>query len=621
MKPTKTCHSGRVRTKDEGAILVVVLMVMVALLGLGMTGLFLTSGSIQMNANINLRNQALVVAEAGIEHARGILNNRTAGWIPPIPSLLAGSIPSADEIPNQPDDCQGRARGAILIDQISPSCTATPTPANCLLRAVPYPSVGRSSDLPSSAGSTVSTSMGTYTVYLRQDQADCRMGNYTCDFAPSSGVDGGIGGSGGTVGAATCTVPANIPTPNGSVVVRSEGIASDGRTKVVLEVTMTLATGGARATNSPMAALCATGAAGCDDGASVQTGIVVNSTASQAPPTSSSGGTAGGAAGGGGSTVPVTGSMGGAAGTGGATGGGGATGTGGSTSGQCGSSTCTPSQTCCAGVCQNTTSDPNNCGACNARCGGGLTCVGSTCQVPCFNYAISAVGACPTAGGCITINGGTLVDSYDHLLGPYGAGNIGTAKAAMACTLGNVGCPNNCHSGCITGGVDYGQISPYDVNTLPAPPYTPNGTGMTIPPDQTISPADPTVAVYINHIDLNGGTLTLKSGLYVIGGMNLNGGGTLYIDDTNGPVRLWTLNSLSPNCPVIVKSGNPASFWLIYNGTGQINNNSNNSFTGILFAPGAGINLNYAVNGAVIGAGVTMNGGLVVHYDTNLRCL
>jgi hypothetical protein len=70
-----------------------------------------------------------------------------------------------------------------------------------------------------------------------------------------------------------------------------------------------------------------------------------------------------------------------------------------------------------------------------------------------------------------------------------------------------------------------------------------------------------------------------------------------------------------------VKSGNPASFWLIYNGTGQINNNSNNSFTGILFAPGAGINLNYAVNGAVIGAGVTMNGGLVVHYDTNLRCL
>jgi hypothetical protein len=126
MKPTKTGRSRQTRKGDEGAVLMVVLMVMVALLGLGMTGLFLTSGSIQMNANINLRNQALVVAEVGIERARGILNNRTTGWVPPIPSLLAGSTPSADDIPSQPGDCQGLARGAIMVDQIPPSCTATP---------------------------------------------------------------------------------------------------------------------------------------------------------------------------------------------------------------------------------------------------------------------------------------------------------------------------------------------------------------------------------------------------------------------------------------------------------------------------------------------------------------
>jgi len=78
---------------DVGAVLLVVLIVMVALLGLGMTGLFLTSSSIQMNTNINLRNQAIVVAEAGLERARGILNDRNS--TPALPALLAGSNPGA----------------------------------------------------------------------------------------------------------------------------------------------------------------------------------------------------------------------------------------------------------------------------------------------------------------------------------------------------------------------------------------------------------------------------------------------------------------------------------------------------------------------------------------------
>ena len=55
-------NAGRRRSdSDRGAILMVVLIVMIALLGLGMTGLFLTSGSIQMNTNINLRNQEITV--------------------------------------------------------------------------------------------------------------------------------------------------------------------------------------------------------------------------------------------------------------------------------------------------------------------------------------------------------------------------------------------------------------------------------------------------------------------------------------------------------------------------------------------------------------------------------
>ena len=340
MKPLVDILYRHRKAADKGAILMVVLIVMVALLGLGMTGLFLTSGSIQMNTNINLRNQALVVAEAGVERARGILNNRSAGWVPPVPSLLAGSVPASDEIPANPADCEGSVRGAILIDQITPSCATTPTPAPCILKGVDYPSVNRSSDLPTSAGNVARTTMGQYTVYIRQDQADCRMGNYTCDYArENAGVDAGIGGGGGTTGLTTCTVPGNIPAPNGSIVIRSEGVASDGRTRVVLEVTMSPGQGGVQVQNSPMSALCSAGASGCDDNTSVQNGIVVNSPAPEKPPVSSGGAPSAGGAGGagGGTTVPVTGNSGGASGaggtgTGGVTGTGGATGTGGSSS-------------------------------------------------------------------------------------------------------------------------------------------------------------------------------------------------------------------------------------------------------------------------------------------------
>jgi hypothetical protein len=185
--------------------------------------------------------------------------------------------------------------------------------------------------------------MGSYTVYIRQDLADCRMGNYTCDFSPqAAGIDAGPSGSGGTTGLTTCTVPANLPAPNGSVVIRSEGVASDGRTRVVLEVTMVPSQGGAQTRNSPMSALCAAGAAGCDDNTSVRNGIVVNSGAPEQPPNaggapgSGGAGGAGGALGAGGSGVPPLGGAGGS--TGGGMGGGlGGSGTGGSGTG--GSST------------------------------------------------------------------------------------------------------------------------------------------------------------------------------------------------------------------------------------------------------------------------------------------
>lgn len=310
------------RNGDRGAVLMVVLIVMVALLGLGMTGLFLTSGSIQMNANINMRNQALVVAEAGIERAQAILNNPLT--TPNLPALLAPAVtnPLFDEPIQNSNQCQGERRGAVLRDGANP------------LFDISYSPVNRTGDLPAAGGTSgglavLNASMGKYTVYLRQDTRDCRMGNYTCDLAPS--MDAGVE-------ACATPPPVGVP-PNGVVVVRSEGVASDGRTRVVLEVTMSPSHGMSLGPGNPLAALCASGANGCDDNASVQSGIVVTSPGPSVGGTSGSGaGGVGGAGGAGGVSTGTTGALPGVGGSGGggatgtSTGGTGGGGSGGSTS-------------------------------------------------------------------------------------------------------------------------------------------------------------------------------------------------------------------------------------------------------------------------------------------------
>lgn len=317
------------RNADRGAVLMVVLIVMVALLGLGMTGLFLTSGSIQMNSNINMRNQALVVAEAGIERAQAILNNPFVA--PNLPALLAPTVSNpADEPIQNANQCQGERRGAVLREAGMP------------LVDIVYQPVSRTSDLPAAGGTSgaaavLAASMGRYTVYVRQDTRDCRMGNYACDLSPS--MDAGI---------EVCTTPPPVGVPpNGVVVVRSEGVASDGKTRVVLEVTMSPSLGMSMGPGNPLAALCASGANGCDDNASVQSGIVVTSGGPSLGGASGSG--AGGIGGGGGGAGGIGGAVGGSTGVmpgaGGAGGGGvsGMPGAGGAGGGGAGGSTgCVP---------------------------------------------------------------------------------------------------------------------------------------------------------------------------------------------------------------------------------------------------------------------------------------
>jgi hypothetical protein len=233
------------RDGQAGAVLVIVMLAMIGLLGIGLTGVFLTGGNVQMAANTNLRNQALYVAEAGLERARDILNGPSQV---DFPAMLGGAGHVAylhDEIPNSLDSRgQPVGRGAIMRDA-----------AGVPLYKVSYPtSVSRTEPIPGdNPHGAPNAFMGSYTVYVRNDTAECRMGKYV--------VDG--------------------PAVNGNqmVVVRSEGTGFDNRTLVVLEVVLGPKGGagtGQTGAGGVSQVLCNSGKNACDDNNSVINNIVVN---------------------------------------------------------------------------------------------------------------------------------------------------------------------------------------------------------------------------------------------------------------------------------------------------------------------------------------------------------
>jgi hypothetical protein len=247
--------------------------------------------------------------------------------------------------------------------------------------------------------------------------------------------------------------------------------------------------------------------------------------------------------------------------------------------------------------------------------------------LPCFAYAIDAAATCSKrppspidSSGCITINASTYVDAYSHSLGPYGGGNKDDGDVAMRCNDRshdtNNTCVDNCGSACISGSVHY--LIDLHYAAIAEPPSVPNSTQVNVNSGQSVT-LDPAggVAFYDTIAVNSGGTLTLKTGSFVVRNLLLNSGGTFKI---NGTVRLWVRNPPSPSTSVTISSNNPRDFWLIYNGTGTINNNSTSKFYGVLYAPAAKVNLNYEVFGAVVAGGITLNSGAKVHYDTDLTC-
>jgi hypothetical protein len=226
IRSCRSCRGG-----DTGAVLLLMMMLILGLLGLGVTALWLTSGNLQVQANNNLRAQALKVAEAGVERARAALN---AGVNVDI--MLAGQNAGIDDVPTALD-ASGRPTGvgAVFVDGATALWNVSFPPA----------SFGRTGG---TAEAPVAATMGTYSVWIRNDTAECRAGRYTSDG-------------------------------NGTVLIRSRGVAADNLTTVVLEVALGATpaipgTPGVAAGQPPV--LCVSGKNACDDNSSTVSGVVAN---------------------------------------------------------------------------------------------------------------------------------------------------------------------------------------------------------------------------------------------------------------------------------------------------------------------------------------------------------
>ncbi len=228
--------SGR-RSSETGAVLLIVMLVMIGLLGLGVTALWLTTGNLQISGNMNQRQQALVVAEAGLERAMAALNAPVA---PDLNTLLNPSSTLAGVAGMQGDNRPTGIDSAGMPNGVG----ALFRDLNVPLQNIPFPPASFNRNA-GTADSPTQTLMGTYTVWIRNDGAEIRLGQYI--------TDGG----------------------NQSVVLRAVGLAVDGRTQVAIEVPLGPRGPSGRPPVPPTPAeLCYSGKNACDDNSGTASGVV-----------------------------------------------------------------------------------------------------------------------------------------------------------------------------------------------------------------------------------------------------------------------------------------------------------------------------------------------------------
>jgi alpha-tubulin suppressor-like RCC1 family protein len=192
--------------------------------------------------------------------------------------------------------------------------------------------------------------------------------------------------------------------------------------------------------------------------------------------------------------------------------------------------------------------------------------------------------------GSVVLNAGSVVDSYQSSLGPYGGANVGSAATVRAASSITVN----------SGAVVRGMLMP----------NSPAGL-------QTMQP--PASAIPLGNVLVNSWqTRTLTAGSYVATGLTLNSNASLVA--SGGPVLLWVTGMVVISGAVNA-TGPAANFQLLVTSTSDINVNTGAVVHGVVYAPAAHVNLNAPIYGSVVGDLISIfNTGGAVHYDQNEAC-
>ena len=196
----------------------------------------------------------------------------------------------------------------------------------------------------------------------------------------------------------------------------------------------------------------------------------------------------------------------------------------------------------------------------------------------------------------ISIGAGTLIDSYQSILGAYGGANTGSAALVQAATTisNNGGVVRGTLRPRTPGGFSVVPI-PTGAKNLPLGARTPGSVGIG-------SAAD---------------SITLAPGDYVAANFNVSAPGAIKISPP-GQVRIWVTGQLSLGGS-LNQGGVPKNLAFLVNSAGWVNLNSG-SIYGLVYAPTSTIFVNGTVFGSVIGKSVTVNSGGAVHFDQSSVC-
>ena len=199
--------------------------------------------------------------------------------------------------------------------------------------------------------------------------------------------------------------------------------------------------------------------------------------------------------------------------------------------------------------------------------------------------------------GTVTLNGGSLVDSYSSGLGPYGSSKVGNSAVVQAGGLIK-----------FLGGTLDGTTrpnSPAHLAIVPVP------TGATPLPRGSQTPGN-------LNINTASDSITLSPGSYVVASVNVNFAGAIKISPP-GPVSIFVTGTLnlggSENA-----GGLPQNLQFFVNSAGTVNVNANGTLAGFIYAPTSTVNVNSVVFGSVVGSAVALNSGARVHFDQSYAC-